>query len=1256
LDLAVKEWPGRDDPACIQQGNEYPCKTLQYLLERLKEAGIDSNVTITIKSRLRHSLTLFDNFSDLNVIGPGTASRMNRDKTCRVPGGIVFSNITTLYFSNFHVRLCGYRRANHTTAILIRDSTNVTIEDVHFEQCRETALLIAGAHGSVSIKRVVFHDNRLFHTNSQVNSYSGGMEVILSDSKGVYYVVEECVFSNNSAPGSFSTFNTVLNQDSEWRGNSVGGGLGVYFQGNSTGNTISIINCTFQHNFARWGAGMHVIFQNQAMDNVLEVIGSEYLQNTAFQAGGGVCVRYFVSDPNRASHFNSILFREVKLNGNHAGFGAGTTILSVYSTSLSTCKVTFADCAWSGNSADYASAVNVAPALFQRLENGHLPIPEFIHSKFEGNYLGFSQEKLTPSLPRYYTKFAGILVITKSQVNFAGNTRFIDNTDSALYIISGKVTFREGSDVTFVNNTASRGGAIAAYGYTSLVFSTNSAINFTHNHASELGAAIYYKSFDQHDFKSGRECFLKVSDETSDSNITVTFDDNTAEIAGNAVYASTLYPCFYSNDHRLASINHTLNSNILDFIGDIHYDNSSTAFATNGRQFKIEDTPRLFGFIPGQLTSVSVHPLDEFYQSSEDRFALLVVFENGLIKADREYTIKGRLRFFGRPGTNDVLNLILAAPRQIILSINVTMLSCPPGFYFDSISSACKCTALTEDLYYYGIVKCDVEKYRSFLLRGFWIGYVPSSVQEPENLYTAVCPLNFCRLNSLSNYTSELPNNSSELNERVCAVNREGIVCGSCSKGYSPFFHSESFKCGPNKLCSVGIVFYLLSEVIPVVFLFTFIITFDFSFTSGNINGFIFYSQTLGLLSTSAKIYDKHSNWFIMITRVFYDLFNLDYFSTSELSFCLWKGATVIDVLAFKYVTVTFAFGLVVLLILIMRHFKCTKLEELLKIKERLSITKGLSAFLVICYAQCAKTSFYILTPILLRTHGGEVGETVTLFGGLPFLKGRHLFYAIVAILFILTIVIIPPLVLTLYPLSVQLLGLCKLSEHWLVEKLLKILQIYRLKPLIDSFQGCYRDRFRFFAGLYFIYRILILASYSITRSTSQFFVIAQFLLLAFIGVHSVVQPYKKQVHNILDSLVFSNLVFINGCTIFLDVYNVESRENHFAGGWHFASLFVAVQIFLMYIPMVCFILWMGVKLKGFASQFCTLTRRQSDDHSSITIEEGLLSVVDYHEMRAAAGDTLSGSVQEPPEDEESLEEDEQPKIKIRRVPPRKEQ
>lgn len=1242
LDVKVHERTGKDIASCIDEGNATPCKTLKFLALQLKTSGIDSNISITVETNLKKapSVIVFSNVTSLRL--RGVRRRYSRKCSISSRGGFVFSNITNLHFSNWFVSECGVREANHSVAMVVKNCRDVVIENSTFSRCRQTALQLVDTRGDVSITNVIFNRNLNFPTTYQIYSHSGGMEIIFSgsgsDILASNYTLRYCNFTDNTAPSMYESFNTTLGQTSEWRGQSIGGGLAVYFQGNSSEITISIIHCMFVGNFAKWGAGMHILFQDQAIDNTVEVSISKYIENRVDQAGGGACIRFFTMLESLESYnYNQVTFHDVEFSRNEGNFGAGTCVLSTYSSYLSTSRISFQGCIWSSNLGDYASAVDVAPALFQRLENGHLPIPEFTNGTFDSNYL--------KSDGKYYrSKYSGIFVITKSVVLFSGQTSFSNNLDSALYVNSGKVKFGSGSSVVFTNNSAARGGAISAYGYTSLEFNRDSLIRFAQNRASELGAGIYYQSFDQHDFITGRECFLKLGEEGSgrnDTNVRLLFEGNNATVAGSSVYASTFYPCVYSTDYR--KIGKGLTTSVLDFLGDVQLDDGNSPLASDGRDFDTSRIEPLYSFIPGKWVSIgSVHPYDEFNQSSRNRLSLLVTFKNGNIAADRNYIIEGNLRFFGEPGTNDTLEITQVAPRQLILSLKVNMLSCPPGFYFDYEENVCKCSALNDDFQYYGVPICDTVEYRAYLLRGYWIGYIPITTQQPENLYTAPCPLDFCKQ---TNQSSKLPNVSSELNEHVCGIDRRGILCGDCTEGHSHFFHSEGFKCGFENLCSVGIIFFILSELVPVVILFSVIIALDISFTSGNINGFIFFCQA----SIDLKTYSMQST---QVARLFYDIFNLDYFSTSKLSFCLWRDATVIDILAFKYVTVIFSFALVICLILLMNRLKCSRIEEFLKIKEKLSVIKGLSAFLIICYAQCAKTSFYILTPIRLRTQGRDAGqELVTFFGGLPFLHGRHRFYGAVAIFFIVTIVSIPPLLLTLYPLLVQLLALCKLSEHWVVGKVLKILQIYRLKPLIDSFQGSFKDKFRFFAGLYFIYRVLILASYSIARSTSQFFVVSQFLLLIYMGVHSIVQPYKKRSHNIIDSLIFLNLMLINACTIFLNVYNTESRENYFSGITHIVTLFSAIQVFLLYLPMAFFLLWMGVKFIRFISRFSArkqLFKHESLDNlnSSNTIEDGILSTIDYHEMVASTSSKVMefsiSAIQKP--------EEKPPKIKINKA------
>ena len=64
------------------------------------------------------------------------------------------------------------------------------------------------------------------------------------------------------------------------------------------------------------------------------------------------------------------------------------------------------------------------------------------------------------------------------------------------------------------------------------------------------------------------------------------------------------------------------------------------------------------------------------------------------------------------------------------------------------------------------------------------------------------------------------------------------------------------------------------------------------------------------------------------------------------------------------------------------------------------SIVDGLSAFLVLCYFQCAVITSQILAPSQLYGIGRTWNTTVSLFDGeLDYLKGDHMWYAVPALL-----------------------------------------------------------------------------------------------------------------------------------------------------------------------------------------------------------------------------------------------------------------
>ena len=77
------------------------------------------------------------------------------------------------------------------------------------------------------------------------------------------------------------------------------------------------------------------------------------------------------------------------------------------------------------------------------------------------------------------------------------------------------------------------------------------------------------------------------------------------------------------------------------------------------------------------------------------------------------------------------------------------------------------------------------------------------------------------RFGMIDNYSLiKMPNASEDLTNFFCGSKRQGLVCGECKEGYSAYFHSRDVLCGDNKYCGIGMLFYLLSEIIPITVFF----------------------------------------------------------------------------------------------------------------------------------------------------------------------------------------------------------------------------------------------------------------------------------------------------------------------------------------------------------------------------------------------------------------------------------------------------
>ena len=688
-----------------------------------------------------------------------------------------------------------------------------------------------------------------------------------------------------------------------------------------------------------------------------------------------------------------------------------------------------------------------------------------------------------------------------------------------------------------------------------------SSLFFVNNTAYFHGGAIFLDSSDPHEYLLSQSCFIQRSTDDSTKNLKFHFEGNKAlSNLGNDVFASSVNQCTCED----ASHN---TSETFDCIGQVTAP-QGFSLATKAQNFEIDSSKNRSIFseiVPGLAHyDIPIIALDEYEQASELVYDVIRDNPTSKLRPRYNHISENHIQFDGELRVSESLSL--KADSKTFTFINITSAGwCSPGFNLSNDKCQCEAECL------FGISHCEGE--HAFIIQGFWMGKCSNNSSK---LCTSHCPLGFCVYGSeASTGLHKLPLRVSSLDLYMCGRNRTGVLCGSCRGNHSAFYHSYQYSCGSNKLCRYGILLYMVSELLPLTLMFFVIIIFDIDFNSGSINGFIFFAQVLDSISVDANGAIVFPDWlevFTSLHRFVYRTLNFDFFSLERLSFCLWEGATTLDAMVMKYVTILYAMGLLVLLIVFMNVWKCKQLLSCWTPRTiQSSAKKGLTAFIVICYSQCARVSFQILSPGYLYGYNYERKHPVAFRRGDYLLFDRqHLKYAFPAVLIVIVMSLIP-LLLIFYPLIFKLLALCKLSESKLANVISRMLPI----PLLDSFQSSFKDNFRCFAGLYFLYRLLTLAAFAYSRTLVIFYTLVELILIIVLVLHSVIQPYKVVWHNAIDSLIFGNLAIINGITLF-NYFKVINGRN---GSVNSVLVFSSLQALLIYLPMLCIVLYFAFLL-----------------------------------------------------------------------------
>ena len=401
----------------------------------------------------------------------------------------------------------------------------------------------------------------------------------------------------------------------------------------------------------------------------------------------------------------------------------------------------------------------------------------------------------------------------------------------------------------------------------------------------------------------------------------------------------------------------------------------------------------------------------------------------------------------------------------------VRQITCPTGFV--KIDKRCQCDPV---LVQYGITYCNINDQTILRPANSWI-----SATTHNNSYTyhisLHCPFHYCLPYSSHNFSTS---------NSQCQFNRSGILCGHCQQGLSTVFSSSHCQHCSN-------IYLLLTIPIAVAGLVLVLMLFilNLTVTDGTINGFIFYANIVGI---NTPVIFTRLNHFTP-TYTFISLANLDL----GVQTCFYNG---MDDYAKMWLQLAFPFYLIFIATLIIITSRYSTTIQRLTARRALPV---LATLFLLSYTKILRIVSSVLFFYSTITHLPSKHTTLvwSVDANIPLFGVRF------TILFIVCLI----LFLILVPFNVILLFTRTLSRFTF---------IYKFKPLLDAYQGPYKDKLYNWIGLQLLLRAVFFGISSLDRNIN--IAISILLLTVITGYHGVMRPFKIKHKNHQELLLFFNL------------------------------------------------------------------------------------------------------------------------------------
>ena len=420
------------------------------------------------------------------------------------------------------------------------------------------------------------------------------------------------------------------------------------------------------------------------------------------------------------------------------------------------------------------------------------------------------------------------------------------------------------------------------------------------------------------------------------------------------------------------------------------------------------------------------------------------------------------------------------------ISVSIQFLECPTGLYLDS-SGSCNCNPVIGSA---PNAKCNVSWPDTPVRRSgnIWLTY---DTQYNCTIAKENCPFDYC--NSSTLYLSlDDP-------DTQCMHNRSGTLCGGCQPGLSLMLGSNRCYYCNNSYLSLIIVFILAG-----IALVAFLLVFNTTVSVGSINGLLFYANTVKLNEVFYFPYGVN----VKVLSQFIAWLNLDF----GIETCFFNGLD-----GYWKTWLQFVFPIYIWLLIgaiIIGSYYSGRLSRVFGN----NTVPVLATLILMSYSKLLHT----ITNVLMITNikcGEKEWSVWSVDANIHYFSYKHLLLFGVSFLFLIVGLLYGGMVFSAQWLQKCTGRYCKSSRDPMV----------KLKPLVDSYTGPYKDKYRFWTGLLIFIRVLLTALFSYTTQTmpgiNNYIIVAVCGLLIKVSATGV---YRNTALNNLEFLHYLNVISIS--------------------------------------------------------------------------------------------------------------------------------